>query len=102
MRVEHESRFHLQEGGMFGSVGWGRRGSLVAVALTLVGACSEDSGTDGGVSPATTAAADAGVEVQRARLTASVGSTRFDVREHFLAGGEMQISGEPFAEAMGR
>ena len=29
-------------------------------------------------------------------------STRFVTREHFLASGEMQISGEPFAEAMGR
>ena len=39
---------------------------------------------------------------QTARLTATVGSTRFVTREHFLAAGEMQISGEPFAEAMGR
>ncbi len=35
-------------------------------------------------------------------ITASVGSTRFVTREHMLAAGEMQISGEPFAEAMGR
>jgi hypothetical protein len=35
-------------------------------------------------------------------ITATVDSTRFVVREHMLAGGEMQISGEPLAEAMSR
>ena len=35
-------------------------------------------------------------------VTATVNSTRFVTREHMLAAGEMQISGEPFAEAMGR
>jgi hypothetical protein len=35
-------------------------------------------------------------------ITATVDSTRFVVREHMLAGGEMQISGEPLAETMGR
>ena len=35
-------------------------------------------------------------------ITATVTSTRFVTREHMLAGGEMQISGEPLAEAMGR
>ena len=36
------------------------------------------------------------------RITATVNSTRFVTREHMLAAGEMQISGEPLAEAMGR
>jgi hypothetical protein len=40
--------------------------------------------------------------IQTATLTATVGSTRFVTREHFLAAGEMQISGEPFAEQMQR
>jgi hypothetical protein len=35
-------------------------------------------------------------------ITATVGSTRVITREHMLAAGEMQISGEPLAEAMGR
>jgi hypothetical protein len=35
-------------------------------------------------------------------LTATVNSTRSVVREHLLASGEMQISGEPLAESMGR
>ena len=35
-------------------------------------------------------------------ITSTVNSTRFVVREAMLAAGEMQISGEPLAEAMGR
>lgn len=38
----------------------------------------------------------------RVTVTATVDSTRFITREHMLASGEMQISGEPLAEAMGR
>jgi hypothetical protein len=38
----------------------------------------------------------------RITITNTVGSTRFVTREHMLAAGEMQISGEPLAEAMGR
>ena len=37
-----------------------------------------------------------------ATLTATVDSTRFITREHMLASAEMQTSGEPLAEAMGR
>ncbi len=39
---------------------------------------------------------------QTATISTTVGSTRFVTREHFLAAGEMQISGEPFSQAMGR
>src|ERR1041384_4111828 len=35
-------------------------------------------------------------------ITNTVDSTRIVTREHMLAAGEMQISGEPLAEAMGR
>ena len=35
-------------------------------------------------------------------ITAALSSSRFVVREHMLAAGEMQISGEPLAQAMGR
>ncbi len=45
---------------------------------------------------------DAGMTTPPTVITASVGSTRFNTREHMLAAGEMQISGEPLAEAMGR
>ncbi|HXJ20482.1 MAG TPA: hypothetical protein VMT03_09625 [Polyangia bacterium] len=54
------------------------------------------SAADGGFS-----APDA-APLQTATITATVASTRFVTREHFLAAGEMQITGEPFAEAMGR
>ena len=40
--------------------------------------------------------------LQTAKITATVNSTRFITREHFLASAEMQISGEPLAETMGR
>lgn len=38
----------------------------------------------------------------RVAITATVTRTRVVTREHMLAAGEMQISGEPLAEAMGR
>jgi hypothetical protein len=47
-------------------------------------------------------AGDAGDPPQSAAIESTVGSTRFVTREHFLAAGEMQISGEPFAQSMGR
>ena len=68
---------------------------LTATALLWAGACTNHSS-------ASHAAVQAGAELQHARLSATVGSTRFVAREHFLAAGEMQISGEPFAETMGR
>ncbi|HEY1553621.1 MAG TPA: hypothetical protein VGF94_02245, partial [Kofleriaceae bacterium] len=49
-----------------------------------------DAGPGDGAAPATVT------------VTATVNSTRFVVREHMLAAGEMQISGEPLAQAMGR
>ena len=49
-----------------------------------------DAGVDGTGSPGT------------ATITATVNRTRFVTREHMLAAGEMQISGEPLAEQMGR
>ncbi len=45
---------------------------------------------------------EAGAPRQTKKITASSVDTRFVTREHFIASGEMQISGEPFAEAMGR
>ena len=47
-------------------------------------------------------APDAGSAAPPIIVTSTVGSTRFVVREHMIAAGEMQISGEPLAEAMGR
>ncbi len=51
---------------------------------------------------ATDAAPGPSDAAQTPAITATVNSTRFVVREHMLAAGEMQISGEPLAQAMGR
>lgn len=78
-----------------------RRAAASFLAVAAMFACgwsvatSPDAGVDAG-------AIDAGEPPQTATITATVGSTRFVTREHFLASGEMQISGEPFAEDMGR
>ncbi|HEY2744132.1 MAG TPA: hypothetical protein VGL86_05905, partial [Polyangia bacterium] len=65
--------------------------SRIAVAALAVAASGVLGGCGG---PAATATAPI--------ITATGTQTRFVSREHFLAGGEMQISGEPLAEAMGR
>ena len=76
------------------SPSWAAGRWLLGLALVAAPACSSSSNAP--------AADDAGPALQTAHLTAAVGSTRFVTREHFLAAAEMQISGEPFAEAMGR
>jgi hypothetical protein len=43
-----------------------------------------------------------GAVPQTLRVDATIVDTRFVTRDHFIAGVEMQIAGEPFAEAMGR
>jgi hypothetical protein len=72
------------------------------VALLLLAAGCSNSKPQQATPKLQSATPDGGVELQRATITAVVQSTRFVTREHFLAGGEMQISGEPLAEAMGR
>jgi hypothetical protein len=68
-----------------------------AVLLCLaLGACGDDR------SAATTRAADAGPVAQSLALEVSAVDTRFETRDHFIASVEMQLSGEPFAQAMGR
>ena len=79
-----------------------RRYGWAAPVALAVAAC----GTSGGQADA--GGPDAGYEappsepLQTAIITATVGSTRFMTREHFLASAEMQISGEPLAEDMRR
>src|SRR6185436_9067832 len=65
---------------------------LVGLFAVITAACRPGGSPDGG-------APDAGRKVT---VTADGVDTRFVTREHFLAGGEMQISGEPLAEAMAR
>jgi hypothetical protein len=70
------------------------------LAIGLVAGCGSGPAAGGDAGP------DAGPEAeappQEVTITATVSSTRFVTREHFIAAGEMQLSGEPFAEAMGR
>ncbi len=65
---------------------------LLFAACGAGGGAVPDAARDGGPDAAVTHVA----------ITATIGSTRFVTREHLLAAGEMQISGEPLAEAMGR
>jgi hypothetical protein len=65
------------------------------------GGVGADAGADG--PGGMTGMPDGGTGVgPRVTITMTVGSTRFVTREHMIAAGEMQISGEPLAEAMGR
>ncbi len=75
-----------------------------ACGLLVLAACTGPrlpsfGASDVGTAPDAATGSNAADEVA---VTAVVNSTRFVVREHMLAAGEMQISGEPFAEAMGR
>jgi len=74
------------------------------LALALLAACGTppppfhtDGGTGGGGDAPPGDAATYAIAI-----TANLDSTRFVMREHMLAAAEMQISGEPLAEAMGR
>jgi hypothetical protein len=79
------------------------RCAWLLTTASVVGAChvSRYAATD--ASGATDAASD-GVDASApaVTITATVNSTRFVTREHMLAAGEMQISGEPLAQAMRR
>ncbi|MFT3693066.1 MAG: hypothetical protein QM831_07985 [Kofleriaceae bacterium] len=67
--------------------------------LVLLAACGHDPAVPPDASPPD---APPDASPLHYAITGTVDSTRFISREHFLAGGEMQISGEPLAEAMGR
>jgi hypothetical protein len=81
----------------------GARGGVALVgplALAITTACSSSStappqqgGTTSGSTP---------VPAQSLALTITAVDTRFTTRDHFMASVEMQLSGEPFAESMGR
>ncbi|MEO6777238.1 MAG: hypothetical protein ABI467_30195 [Kofleriaceae bacterium] len=75
-----------------------RCGLVLALALA---ACNHTPGVapDGGAGDGSPPDAPPSRHVT---ITATVNRTRFVTREHMLAAGEMQISGEPLAEAMGR
>jgi hypothetical protein len=68
------------------------------VPLLLLVACH--GGSQAPASSTTTVGASAAPQTFALRITAR--DTKFVTRDHFMAGLEMQISGEPFAQAMGR
>src|ERR1700748_3058125 len=66
--------------------------SLAVCAFLAQASCSKDA------QPAAPARPDTGAYA----LSITAVDTRFDTRDHFIASLEMQLSGEPFAAAMGR
>jgi hypothetical protein len=78
-----------------------RRRIALCLALSACGRPARHAPADAGGDAAVDAPTDA-PPLATATITTTVNSTRFVVREHMLAAGEMQISGEPLAEAMGR
>jgi hypothetical protein len=81
--------------------------SVGVASAVLASACNSsallppDASVDAAM-PSPDAPADAPAPPPIITITTTVNSTRFVTREHMLAAGEMQISGEPLAEAMGR
>ncbi|HEY6462213.1 MAG TPA: hypothetical protein VIY73_18730, partial [Polyangiaceae bacterium] len=71
------------------------RGSRFFVVLFVLAACHHETGNLAG--PSST-----GTPPQTLRLDVTAVDTTFVTRDHFIASVEMQIAGEPFAEAMGR
>ena len=75
----------------------------VAVGALLAASCrSADGAGQTGQATSLDTAASASIVPQTLRLDVSAVDTTFVTRDHFIASVEMQISGEPFAEAMGR
>lgn len=70
----------------------------VLLLVTCPTACSDKSGVSASGRPS----AATGPVPQTFALSVSAVDTTFVTRDHFMAAVEMQISGEPFAEAMGR
>src|SRR5450755_853418 len=82
---------------------------LAAMGLAAVGCGggsqrtqSTDGGARDGSADQSTPASDASTTGQTFALTVTAVDTTFVTEDHFIAAVEMQLSGEPFAEAMGR
>ncbi len=71
-----------------------------ALALSIDSAACSSSSTGSSGAQTTTASSRAPLQTLELKVTAR--DTTFVTRDHFIAAVEMQISGEPFAEAMGR
>ena len=78
------------------------RWTALGIALAACSVPAHHSGDAGVDAPVVADAPAIDAPPPNVTITSTVDSTRFVTREHMLASGEMQISGEPFAEAMGR
>jgi hypothetical protein len=80
------------------------REAAAALGFIFLGSALAVASCKGGGTPSSSAssAATAGLTPQTLQLNVSAVDTTFVTRDHFIASVEMQISGEPFAEAMGR
>ncbi len=80
-----------------------RLSSFLACGVTLV-ACSATKASNPDAGAVTSEEAGWAARLQTFQLHVDPGSvdTTFDVRDHFMAAVEMQLSGEPFAQTMGR
>jgi hypothetical protein len=93
---------------LIGAISMKRVGAsqIAAAVVSFAAACSlgcGDTGTGGaGGAPASSAATGLPPPTHAAVVLKSPPDTRFETAPHMLASIEMQLSGEPFAEAMGR
>jgi hypothetical protein len=73
-----------------------------AAPLVLATSCGGDGASSGSAPTTGDGGASTSLEPQTLQLDVTAVDTTFVTREHFIASVEMQVSGEPFAEAMGR
>src|ERR1700689_471467 len=69
------------------------------VSVAAFAACHSSNATGSGTSQS---AGSGAPTPQTLQLNVSSVDTTFTTRDHFIASFEMQVSGEPFAESMGR
>ena len=87
---------------------WRPRAGAAALALLALGSCGgggsakRDGSIDGADAARDATGADAPPTAQTFALNVTAVDTTFVTEDHFIAAVEMQLSGEPFAQAMGR
>jgi len=80
---------------------WGIALPLVLFSFSGFAACKGAGASAGDPSSSSSASSSAPIP-QTLQLNVTAVDTTFTTRDHFIASVEMQISGEPFAESMGR
>jgi hypothetical protein len=77
-------------------------GALAAVGVVFIACSGSSDAPTASVGESQTAEWAARLQTFQLSVAASDVDTTFDVRDHFMAAVEMQLSGEPFAQTMGR